>query len=103
MSEATVTAWDTPACRPQRRLVLPPIGPVLALVVGSPGSGSRFELLSEVYEDEEEISVAEDVAWRGLEDEQRVLPLGNVDGQGDGERLEEFWSKIGFPSAESRS
>jgi hypothetical protein len=47
--------------------------------------------------------VAEEVAWRGLDDVPHVLPLRNVDGQGDGEHLDELWSKIGYPTAASRS
>jgi hypothetical protein len=47
--------------------------------------------------------VAEEVVWRGLDDVPHVLPLRNIDGQGDGEHVDEFWSKIGYPTAASRS
>ena len=103
MTEATEMAWVTPTSRLRRRVVLPPIGPVLTPVVGPPGSGSRFDPIGEVSDDEDEISVAEEVVWRGLDDVPHVLPLRNVNGQGDGEHLDEFWSKIGYPTAASRS
>jgi hypothetical protein len=104
MSEGSVAIWGTPPARhPQRRLVLPPIFPVLTLVVASPGSGSRFGVLGEVSEEDGEISLAEEVAWRGLEDVPRVLPLGQGDGLSNGELLAEFWSKISYPTTESRS
>jgi hypothetical protein len=104
MSEGSVAIWGTPPARhPQRRLVLPPIFPVLTPVVASPGSGSRFGVLGEVSEEDGEISLAEEVAWRGLEDVPRVLPLGRGDGQSNGELLSDFWSKIGYTTAESRS
>jgi hypothetical protein len=42
MSEAADTALVTPVTRIRRRLVSPPIGPVLTPAAGSPGLGSRF-------------------------------------------------------------
>jgi hypothetical protein len=51
---------------------------------------------------DEEISVAEEVALAGLEDEPRVLPIAH---DGDLDRaalLEDFWGKIGFPGAAAR-
>jgi hypothetical protein len=71
--------------------------------VNPQGSGSRFAPFGDVSDGENEISMAEEVAWPGLEDIPRVLPLGDAGGMGDGERLDDFWSKIGFPTAESRS
>jgi hypothetical protein len=76
---------------------------VLTPVEGLQGSGSRFASIGDVSDEEGEILVAEEVAWRGLEDIPHVLPLGEVSGRGDDERLDEFWTNIGYPTAESRS
>jgi hypothetical protein len=85
MCEAIESAWVTPAARPRRRLVLPPLRPVLSPVIGSPVSGSRFDPIYEVSDDDDGISVAEEVAWCGLEDEPRVMPLRKDGGLDDGE------------------
>ncbi|KAK1697773.1 hypothetical protein QYE76_014470 [Lolium multiflorum] len=104
MSEA---AWRTPTRKPRRRLVLPPVCPLVtpaaAPAAVSSGSGSRFGLLGEISEAEDEISVAEEVAWQGLVDEPRVPPLDRAAGRGYGDLLADFWTKIGFPTSASRS
>jgi hypothetical protein len=46
--------------------------------------------------------MAEEVAWGGLEDVPRVLPLDRHDLCSGGELLDDFWSKIGYPTADSR-
>jgi hypothetical protein len=67
----------------------------------TPRSGSRFDPLAE-SEVDEEISVAEEVAWCGLEDEPRVLPIVRDGDQGRDEILQDFWAKIGYPDVVSR-
>jgi hypothetical protein len=99
--DGSTATWETPPTRrPRRRLLLPPICPVLKPVVSSLGSGSRFGVLDE---EEGEVSLAEEVALRGMDDVPRVLPISQKDDRSNGELLDEFWSKIGFPTAGSRS
>jgi hypothetical protein len=65
----------------RRQTLLQPIRPILFPNGLSPRSGGRFDPLEE-SEVDEEITVAEEVAWAGLEDEPKVLPI-DLDGELD--------------------
>nr|XP_051228973.1 uncharacterized protein LOC127346741 [Lolium perenne] len=90
-----VVPWSTPARLARRRpgRSFPPAG-------ASPPSSGRFVPLEDL-DVEDECSVAEEVAWAGLQDEPEVLPIDK-----DLDRaalLEDFWDKIGFPVASART
>jgi hypothetical protein len=99
MAPATPGPWLSPGRKHRRRILLPPVQPILSPTGESPRSGSRFDPLEESDVDEE-ISIAEEVAWDGLEDEPRVLPIGRIGDRDRAELLEDFWGKIGFPVKE---
>jgi hypothetical protein len=103
MTEATgaTEPWLALGRMSRRRILLQPIRPILSPAGLSPRSGSRFDPLED-SEVDEEITVAEEVAWDGLEDEPKVLPIAH-DGELDrAALLEDFWGKIGFPGAAAR-
>jgi hypothetical protein len=90
-----VVPWLTPARLARRRP-----GRSLPPAVTSPPSSGRFDPLEDLVV-EDECSVAEEVAWAGLDDEPEVLPIDK-----DLDRaalLEDFWVKIGFPVASART
>jgi hypothetical protein len=90
-----------PWISPCRRIRLPPVRPTLSPAGSSPRSGSRFDFLED-SEVDEEITVAEEVAWAGLEDVPKVLPIALDDGHDRDALLEDFWGKIGYPGVATR-
>jgi hypothetical protein len=85
MAGGSAVTWETPSLhRPRRRLALPPVCPVLTPVATALGSGSRFGVLDGGLDEDGEVSLAEEVAWRGLDDVSRVLPLGQMEDRPDG-------------------
>jgi hypothetical protein len=85
----------------RRRLTLARLQPSTR---ASPGSGSRFSCLADeaVSDDGGGSSVAEDVAWQGLDDDPLVPPMELKPEMSQEEIMAEFWGKIGYPTPESR-
>jgi hypothetical protein len=80
--------------------------PSAATAVGfpSPASGSRFScLVGERGSDDEAGTLAESVAWQGIEEEPLVPPINRSLEFSLADIVMDFWSKIGYPSSESRS
>jgi hypothetical protein len=86
--------------RGRRRLTL---APLKQLPPPSPSSGSRFAcLIGEVSDDDAE-GLAEAVAWQGIVEDPLVPPITRNPELSPKEIVMDFWSKIGYPTPESRS